>query len=389
MRRHRADFLILALVMALLVVGLIVLYAVGPMRVSYLNAINTKGVIMDEQHFFSRQLINIGIALTGMAVAYFWPYEKVKKWTKWIMLIGLVLCLVLMILGWTGSGLAKCELGACRWYNFGRFSIQPAEILKLGVMMYVPQLIKKNQKNGRLTLGSDFLVPFLSVVGLTVFFVAVVQKDLGSTVPIMMMIAAMLWMGRMRALVFWIMMAVFMLGGVGLMFSEQHRIDRFKTFSNAEGANSYHIENALIAIGTGGLMGVGTGNSVQATGYLPESINDSIFAVLGETYGFIGLGLVVLLFVLLLLRLIKIAERSEDMENSLVVVGVFTWILAHAAINMMAMAGIIPLTGITLPFLSYGGTSMLFLMIGIGVVLQLSRQTTRAGASLRETGGRA
>ena len=149
------------------------------------------------------------------------------------------------------------------------------------------------------------------------------------------------------------------------------------TYTNGDDADNYHIENALIAIGTGGLTGVGVGNSVQATGYLPESINDSVFAIMGETFGFVGLMAVVLIFAVLLSRILGVVERGEDDEHKLVASGVFSWILVQTAMNIMAMTGLIPLTGITLPLLSYGGTSMMFVAIALGIVMQLSCYTRR------------
>ena len=133
----------------------------------------------------------------------------------------------------------------------------------------------------------------------------------------------------------------------------------------------------MIAIGTGGLTGVGVGNSVQATGYLPESINDSVFAVMGETFGFIGLMLVVVVFVIMLIRILRVAELGANDEQRLIAVGVFSWIAVQMAVNIMAMIGLIPLTGITLPLLSYGGTSMMFVTIATGLVFQLSCYTRR------------
>jgi cell division protein FtsW len=125
------------------------------------------------------------------------------------------------------------------------------------------------------------------------------------------------------------------------------------------------------------MFGVGIGNSVQVAGYLPESLNDSVFAVIGEMFGFLGLTVVVMVFVWLLMEMFKVGEKlSDDMER-LVVFGIFGWVAAHAIINMAAMSGLIALTGITLPFLSLGGTSILFTAAGLGIVFQLSRQTNR------------
>ena len=133
----------------------------------------------------------------------------------------------------------------------------------------------------------------------------------------------------------------------------------------------------MLAIGTGGLTGVGIGNSVQATGYLPESINDSVFAIMGETFGFIGLFLVLSVFGVLLLRILKVASHTVATDERLVTVGIFGWTLAQVVVNIMAMTGLVPVTGITLPLLSYGGTSMVFLAYALGLVLQFSCYTSR------------
>ena len=162
-----------------------------------------------------------------------------------------------------------------------------------------------------------------------------------------------------------------------MIISSPHRMERLMTYSGEGDSDaSYHIDNAMLAIGTGGMFGVGIGNSVQATGYLPESINDSVFAVMGETFGFVGLMVVLAAFMLLLFSLIKTAENVEQ-EYALVVTGVMAWIGAHVVVNVAAMVGLIPLTGITLPLLSYGGTSMMFSAFALGLAMQISRLTGR------------
>tara|TARA_B100001123_G_C15260773_1_gene1006488 strand:- start:1294 stop:1851 length:558 start_codon:yes stop_codon:yes gene_type:complete len=138
---------------------------------------------------------------------------------------------------------------------------------------------------------------------------------------------------------------------------------------------SYHIQQAKIALGSGGAFGVGIGSSVQASGYLPESMNDSIFAIIGETFGFIGTVSLIAVFVALLMRLLRVMDFLVDLRLKLLVAGVFGWLAAHVILNIAAMIGIFPLTGITLPLLSYGGTSMLFMTAALGLVYQLSRYT--------------
>ena len=138
---------------------------------------------------------------------------------------------------------------------------------------------------------------------------------------------------------------------------------------------NYHIKPAKIAIGSGGFMGVGIGNSVQATGYLPEAINDSVFAILGEIFGFVGLVIILLLFSALLLRLLNISDHLASPWMKLVAAGIFGWLAAHVILNVAAMIGVFPLTGVTLPLLSFGGTSMIFIAGALGLAFQLSRYT--------------
>lgn len=374
MRKHKSDRLIGALTLVLLGVGLVVIYAIGPMRVNVLNS--AYGADYQENYFFTRQLINVGLSLALFFIAFKFPYQQIRKFAKLVMLGGILLCAVLAILAAVNSPLAKCELGACRWYEFGSLSLQPAEVLKIGLVLYLGGLMAARKKEDRLE-SLDFFIPFVVVSGLSLFFVVVLQKDLGTGVALMAIILAMLFMSGIKMRYFIITLLVVGAAGVMSIVISPHRMERLSTFQDEDSSDSYHIENAMIAIGTGGLFGVGVGNSVQATGYLPESINDSVFAVMGETFGFVGLMAVVLCFAVLLMRLLKTANYLENDEESLLVVGIFAWAAAHVVVNIAAMTGLIPLTGITLPLLSYGGTSMLFMTAALGVALQLSCYTSR------------
>lgn len=185
-----------------------------------------------------------------------------------------------------------------------------------------------------------------------------------------------------------VLLSVVCAAGLLLIVTAPHRIDRVMTFlkgdkASVDDASGYHIAHAKIAIGTGGLLGVGVGNSVQAAGYLPEAINDSVFAILGETFGFVGLVFILAIFYLLLIRILRLIDKLEKPEYRLIVAGVFGWIASHVIINVAAMTGLMPLTGITLPFLSFGGTSMLFIAAALGVVFQISRYTVHG--QIKET----
>lgn len=374
MRKHKSDRIIGVLTVALLALGLIIIYAIGPMRANVSNA--AYGTEYGENYFFIQQVRNVVLALIVLVLAFRLPYKVVRKWSKVLIVVGLGLCALLAVMAMINSPVARCELGACRWFNFSGLSLQPAEVLKFGLVIYLAGLVAERKKEGKLE-KSDFWIPFGVVSVLSLVFVVVVQKDLGTGVSIMAIIMAMLFMSGVKLRYFLVALGVVLVAGVGSIVVSPHRRERLMTFRAEDSSDSYHIENALIAIGTGGFMGVGIGNSVQATGYLPESINDSVFAILGETFGFVGLVLVLACFTLLLLRLLRAANYLHDDEESLVMVGIFAWAAAHVVVNIASMTGLIPLTGITLPLLSYGGTSMLFMAAALGLALQLTCYTSR------------
>jgi len=176
-----------------------------------------------------------------------------------------------------------------------------------------------------------------------------------------------------------------LVGIAGLLtVTSAHRVERVLTFLQTSSSSStsesdpsaYHINQAMIALGSGGMFGKGLGQGVQAFGYLPEAVNDSIFAILGETFGYIGLLIIMALFGALLRRVLMVMDQTVNVTDRLIVAGIFGLIASHIIVNIGAMTGVFPLTGVTLPFLSFGGTSLLFTSLGLGVVFYISRYTT-------------
>ena len=375
MRKHKSDRFIMAITFVLMAIGLIVIFAIGPQRASFLNS--AYGSDYSSNYFFIHQLISVLLSTAAFIFAFRYPYEKLREYSKWIMLAGIALNLILALLAVVGSSLASCQLGGCRWINMGPLGgFQPAELLKLGLVLYLANLVGRYKEQGKLE-SRDFLQPYAIVSIVSLFFSVVVQKDLGTGAVMMAIILAILYMSGIKMSVFITALSIVLAGGIGSIIISPHRMERVMTFSGEGSADeNYHIDNAKMAIGTGGLWGVGIGNSVQATGYLPESINDSVFAVMGETFGFFGLATVVVAFALLLFRTLKVSTRLVT-EKSMIVVGVFAWVGTQVIVNIAAMTGLMPVTGITLPLLSYGGTSMVFVAFSLGLVSQLSCYTGR------------
>lgn len=381
MRKHKADLVILFAALGLMALGLIVIYAIGPMRANVLNS--TYGTNYNPNEFFIGQLRSVFLSLVAFFLAFkVIPYRFVKKFAKPIIIVAIGLSVLLWILALSGSSLARCELGECRWFNLGFISFQPAEFLKLALVIYLADFLARKREQNEIGKFKEFWLPLLIVCGASLGLVVVAQGDLGTGVALIAIIFGTLLVAGVPAKQYLIMLALIIAVAVGAVATSSHRMERIDawiaTISGGESNDStYHIENAMLAIGTGGFTGVGIGNSVQATGYLPESINDSVFAIMGETFGFVGLFAIVAVFGALLLRMLKVASHTVAMDERLVTVGVFSWTLAQVAVNIMAMTGLVPVTGITLPLLSYGGTSMIFLAYALGLVLQFSCYTSR------------
>lgn len=383
MRKHKPEIAIGLLVAALFVVGLVIIYAIGPRVAQTYNVAN--GARIGSMYYFQRYATAVVLAIIALIFGYKLPFRWQQRLGRVVILAGISCCVLLSFLGALGSGLVSCSLGACRAFSLGSLSFQPAEILKLGILFYASSLVAQRKKDGMLD-GKEFWVPIGSLFGLVAVLVGWWQKDLGTTVVIFTMLLVMLFVAGVRLRQLAYLLAGLALAGGLLIVMEPHRLERLASYSGS--GDSYHIENALIGMGTGGLLGVGLGNSIQASGYLPEAISDSIFPIIGEIWGFVGTMGVVLIFVFLLQKMLQVARRTEETSWAYYVMGVFAWILTHAILNIGGMTALIPMKGITLPFLSYGGTSMLFVAFAVGGVLQISGWTRREDIEDENIGGR-
>ena len=255
------------------------------------------------------------------------------------------------------------------------------------LMRGAAKILARGQANGWasaeiLREGYKFYAKFFGVLGISLFLIVVSQKDLGSAVPLGVIALTILFVAGIKIWKIMILFAVILALGVGMILSSPHRRERLFTFTGkGDATTDYHIENALITVGSGGLLGVGIGNNVQTAGYLPESITDSMFAVVSEMWGFVGAVAVIGLYVHLFMEILKVANTSENLYFRLVTMGVFAWLFSQVAVNISAMIALIPLTGITLPLLSKGGTSLLITCFGLGLVINISRFTARTEIS--------
>ena len=266
--------------------------------------------------------------------------------------------------------------------NFAKGSVRGNKLERL-----VAKILARGKASGWasaeiLREGYKFYAKFFGVLGVSLFLIVVSQKDLGSAVPLGVIALTILFVAGIKIWKIMILFAVILALGVGMILSSPHRRERLFTFTGkGDATTDYHIENALITVGSGGLLGVGIGNNVQTAGYLPESITDSMFAVISEMWGFVGAVTVIGLYVHLFMEILKVANTSENLYFRLVTMGVFAWLFSQVAVNISAMIALIPLTGITLPLLSKGGTSLLITCFSLGLVINISRFTARTEIS--------
>ncbi len=389
-RRHRPDYQIILFTGLLMMLGLIVMYAIGPQRANVLN--NSYGTdFYTNTYFFVKQTVSLLLAVGAFATMAIIPYEVLRKNATKILAAGFIACAILALAGWLHLGIAQESLGATRWFKLGPLgSVQPAEFLKFGILLFAAGFLGLRARQGLINDINKTLIPLGALTLAAILFVIGVQEDMGTGLTLITILAVMVIAAGIKFRTLGIITLIGLALITVFIMTAEHRRDRVMTFLQGDTTNlsddsNYHIIHAKIAIGTGGLLGVGIGNSIQATGYLPEAINDSVFAILGETFGFVGLVVIILLFAALLLRLLTVADHLEDMRLRLIVVGVFGWLGAHVILNIAAMIGVFPLTGITLPLLSFGGTSMIFIAAALGLAFQLSRYTNFT-TRVKETG---
>jgi cell division protein FtsW len=303
-------------------------------------------------------------------------YVPLKFWEKAVRPLAaaaLLGCLIVIITP------ADAIYQAHRWIRLGGFSFQVAELIKLALLIGLAQFLARKYKEGEVTDFNAALKPLIIILLVVGVFVAKLQSDLGSAGVMVMMMFVMAYVAGIplkRVLIFAGLAAMLVVIAIS---SSAYRRERLTTFLHPQQdclTTGYQACQALISVGSGGIVGMGLGYSVQAYGYVPEASNDSIFAIMAEKFGFIGTVIIMVIYGVFISRLKRVAERTADMFQRLVVVGVMTWLAIQMMINVGAMVGLLPLKGITLPLISQGGTSLVFLTAALGIVFQISRYTS-------------
>lgn len=366
-RKAKPDYLLSLAVFALILFGLIMIYSVS----KYYSLQVTDNAT--DKLYLKKQLMFVVIGMFAWIFFQSIDYRFWQKKSGMMLVITFVLLLLPLLFGKNDNG--------GRWIDLKFTSFQPSEIAKLTLIFYLSGWIASKGEN--LKNIKKMFWPFVAILG-AVSLLMLVQKDLGTLSVIICVGATLLLVsgapiyqifagGGLAAFLLWFAIKI-----------EPYRLQRLLTFLNPENNSlgaGYHIRNALIAIGSGGWFGLGFGQSMQKYLYLPEAHTDSIFAIISEELGYVRAIFVILVFAFIAFRGYKIAKNAPDTFSRLVATGITTWLLAQMFINIGAMFSILPLTGVPLPFVSYGGSSLVILLAAVGVLINISKNQTIGAVS--------
>ena len=368
--QHAPDYLLLTTVIVLCLIGLIAVYSS-----SYaLGAAQ----FQDANYFVKRQSISLVLGLIAMTVAMKFDYHHLMRLSPLIMLVALVGLAAVLV-----PGIGHSANGAQRWVDIGPLPpLQPSEFAKLAVLIYLSAwLAAKGDLLHDFSLG---VIPFVGMVGL-VGALIMLEPDLGTALMVAAITGTLFFVAGAR------LFHVVVLGASGLLtlglliVTGGYRMDRITSFTSAEADPSgvgFHTLQLLVAFGSGGFGGLGLGVSRQKFFYVPGSHTDGILAILGEELGFIGVTVVMLLFLVLLVRGWRVVRDADDQFGSLLAMGTLAWVACQLLVNVGGVTRLIPLTGIPLPLISFGGSALILTLAAIGVLLSVSRYTRTSPAAV-------
>ena len=366
-KKGKPDYILLGTILFLILMGILILVSVS-------------AAPSLEQYGSSTWLLFRHI-LFGLLPGGFLGYlafkvnlSIIKKWAP-LLLLGNLFLMILVFFPVIGISAG----GSSRWLNLGITSFQPSETLKIAFILYLAAWLSSYlKKNGvgiqKLNRATSTLISFLTIIGI-ITVLLVLQPDV-STLGVIIMSAVIMYFISGTPLIHSIGMAVIAAGGLALLikFSE-YRMKRFLVFMNHDldpMGIGYQIKQALIAVGSGGIIGKGLGMGLQRYGFLPQTMGDSIFAIFSEETGFLGSFILVTLFLIFAWRGFIIAKNCNDEFSRLVCIGISSWIIIQAFVNIGAMLSLLPLTGIPLPFISYGGSALIAELFAVGIMLNIS-----------------
>lgn len=379
---RRADFLLLGIALGLTLFGLAMIGSVSVFQSYQLTL--AKSAAPSNSFYLWRSFVHVVTALTVMGVTSSIPYHFWERHARTLFLLNLLLLMALFLPG-VGN-----EYGTARsWIQLAGFSLQPSEFLKITMVFYLAVWLQKREAD--IATFQEGFLPFVALLCLSTFFVAI-QPDLGSFLVLTVIATTMFFVAGGNILHLLLGGSISALLSLPIILNKEYVRNRFSVFLHVlfrpddqtfkEGIG-FQIHQALIAIGSGGLFGVGYGKSIQKFGYLPEVQSDTIFAAMAEELGFLRLLIVLGLYGVLVYRGLKVARNAPDRFGLLLGTGITTWIAFQTILNICVNLSIFPLTGLTLPFISYGGSSLIATLGGVGILLNISMHSHQDDALLR------
>ncbi len=360
LKKQTIDYLLLISIIIIAIFGILMIYSASYIWAEY--KFNDPFKFVKHQTLFF--IVGMVLLYIVSKINYYIYYEYSN-----IILFGCIILLLLVLI----PGIGTVRNGSRSWFGIGSFGIQPSEFTKLALIIFTSKYLSKNIKDIR-----DIKKGVLPVIVLTlvIFGLIMLQPDFGTGTILVMTIMGMLFISGVKFSFFMRIGLVGMLGVVGLIIAAPYRVARILSFLNPWKdplGTGFQIIQSLYAIGPGGLFGFGFGNSRQKHFYLPEPQTDFIFSIISEEFGFLGIIIVTTLFLIIIIKGFSIARKSKDLFGKFLVSGVTFGLAFQTVLNLMVVVGLIPVTGVTLPFLSYGGSSLLITLLGMGIVLNVSR----------------
>lgn len=350
---RKYDYTLLIALLLLMIIGLVLLYSTS----SY----NGEVKFQDACYYLKKQVFAVSLGIVAMYVTANMDYHRLEKFAVPAYLIAIGLSTAVLFIGDEYNG-------SKRWLSLGPFSFQPSEFAKIAVILFLAHVVTKNVKK----MGSVGMI--FKVIILILPIVALVGASNLSTAIIILGIGVVLVFVASPKYAQFLLMGLLGTGFMTVFLAlESYRLERLAIWRNPEKyEKGYQTLQGLYAIGSGGLFGRGLGNSVQKLGFVPEAQNDMIFSIVCEELGLVGAGLILILFLILIWRFFVIATHAKDLFGALIATGAMAHMMIQVILNIAVVTNTIPNTGITLPFISYGGTSVVFLLIEMGLVLSVS-----------------
>lgn len=354
----------------ILLISVVIISLFGVLMIYSSSYIWAEYKFNDPYKFLKSQLIFLILGYIIMFIVSKINYQKYQKYSNIIFGICFILIVLVLI-----PGIGTVRNGSRSWFGVGGFGIQPSEFTKLGLIIFTSKYLKNNNKELRdIKKG---VLPILIVLML-VFGLIMLQPDFGTGVVIVISIVALLFVSGVKMNFFIKIGLLGLIGVVVLIIIAPYRMERIVSFLNPWSdplGSGFQIIQSMYAIGPGGLLGLGFGNSIQKHFYLPEPQTDFIFSIISEEFGFMGILIVSSLFITIIYQGIKISIKCEDAFGKYLAFGITFSLAFQTLLNLMVVVGLIPVTGITLPFLSYGGSSLLITLLSMGILLNISKST--------------